>query len=106
MELDITGRMERIEIGATGLPAIIQQVQIVCATLVGTVPMDRAFGIEGNSLDRPLPVAKAKASADVIQGIDAYVPRVSVVSVSWVADADAARDGKLTPVVRIRINEP
>lgn len=106
MELDITGRLERVVIGATGLPAIIQQVQIVCATRVGSLPLDRAFGIEADATDTPLPVAKAKATAAVIQGIEAYVPGVNVLSVSWVPDAEAARDGKLTPVVRIEIDEP
>ena len=105
MELDITGQLNKVVIGATGLPAIIQQVQIVCATQVGTLPLDRAFGVQVDYLDMPLPVAKAKATASVISGIETYVPGVSVLSVSWTRDDDAALDGKLIPVVRIKINE-
>jgi len=105
MELNIRGQLGKVVIGATGLPAIIQQVQIVCATQVGTLPLDRAFGVQADYLDMPLPVAKAKATASVISGIGKYVPGVQVLSVSWVADTDAAQNGKLIPVVRIKINE-
>ncbi|VFQ46923.1 hypothetical protein [Desulfoluna butyratoxydans] len=106
MELNVTGQLDRVVIGATGIDAIVQQVQIVCATRVGTLPLDRAFGAQADYLDTPLPVAKAKASAAVIKGIETYVPGVDVLSVSWVADAEKARAGTLIPVVRIKINEP
>ena len=105
MELNVTGQLDRVVIGATGIDAIVQQVQIVCATQVGSLPMDRAFGSQADYLDMPLPVAKAKASAAVVQGVETYVPGVDVLSVSWVADADGAQAGTLIPVVRIKINE-
>jgi phage baseplate assembly protein W len=105
MELNVSGQLDRVVIGATGIDAIVQQVKIVCATRVGSLPLDRAFGIKADATDMPLPVAKAKASAAVIQGIETYVPGVNVLSVSWKADADQAQAGKLIPVVRIKINE-
>ena len=105
MELNVTGQLDRVVIGATGIDAIVQQVQIVCATQVGSLPMDRAFGAQADYLDMPLPVAKAKASAAVVQGIESYVPGVDVLSVSWMADADGVQAGKLVPVVRIKIND-
>ena len=105
MELDITGQLNKVVIGATGLPAIIQQVQIVCATQVGSLPLDRAFGVEADYLDMPLPVAKAKATASIIKGVEKYVPAVSVLAVNWVEDTQAAIDGTLIPLVRVQIHE-
>ena len=104
MEIDITGTLQTIEIGATGRREIIQNVNTILSTIKGTVPLDREFGISGEYLDKPLPIAMAMYAADIVAEVEKQESRVKVTQVAWDQSADAGA-GKLVPIVRIKIKE-
>lgn len=101
MEFDITGTLEKIDFGATGIKEILQNVKTILTTMKYSVPLDRNFGITGKALDQPTPVAQAILTAEIVGAINKYEPRVRVTKVSY----DAELDGKLVPKVRVIIND-
>ena len=52
-------------------------------------------------MDKPIPVAKAKLSSEIILVIKKYEPRVKVTKITFEGDID----GKLKPKVQVMINE-
>lgn len=101
METEVLATLDKIEIGATGLTEIVQNVRTILTTLKGTVPLDRDFGLNAIFLDNPGPRAMALASAEIPGAVEQWEPRARVTSVEWV-DLDSM-DGRLIPRVRIRI---
>lgn len=79
---------------------ILQNVATILATMRYTVPYDRAFGINPEYLDDPMPVAQARATADVIEAINRYEPRCRVESVTFQGDG---MEGITRPIVRVYI---
>lgn len=80
---------------------ILQNVRTILATPVYSVPLDRAFGINAEFVDMPLPVAKAQIGQEIVTAIRKYEPRVSVTKIDWEADID----GMLKPKVQVMIND-
>ena len=85
---------------ANELEEIFQNVRTILSTPKGSVPLDRAFGIDLSYLDSPTPVAEAKLTTEIIAAVKRYESRVSVIAISFTGDLD----GKLKPVVEVRIN--
>lgn len=105
MELNVIGTLDRVIVGATGVTEIIQNVKTIMSTVLGTVPLDRAFGIDGEFVDQPLPVAQARAAAAMVTAVEKWEPRVQVQKITWVDDPAGAADGRLVPNVRIKLRE-
>lgn len=82
--------------------SVLQNVAIILATRRGTCPLYREFGISMDFLDRPMPVAKTLAYAEIKETIEAYEPRASVVGVTFEERADAP--GLLIPIVEVNID--
>lgn len=80
---------------------ILQNIRTILATPVGSVPLDRDFGVDMSFIDRPLPKAQAEIASGIVSAIRTYEPRVSVKAITWTADAD----GVLRPKVTVRIND-
>lgn len=80
---------------------ILQNVRTILATPVYSVPLDRRFGVNGEFVDLPLPVAKAQIGQEIVTAIRRYEPRVSVIKITW----EAEQDGILKPKVQVRIND-
>lgn len=80
---------------------ILQNVRTILSTPKFSVPLDRDFGIDISLLDKPIPVAKAKLSSEIILVIKKYEPRVKVTKITFEGDID----GKLKPKVQVMINE-
>lgn len=85
---------------ANELEEIFQNIRTILSTPKGSVPLDRDFGIDLSYLDSPNPVAEAKLTTEIIAAVKRYEPRVSVTAISFTGDMD----GKLKPVVEVRIN--
>lgn len=90
---------------ATGAANIKNCLCTIAATRVGTVPMLRHFGTDWQWLDLPEPAAMAKYRADLIDAIEQWEPRVKVISISFKNDKSTAQNGKIIPVVRIKLRE-
>ena len=101
--IDITAKLDSISfLPKSEIEEILQNVQTILTTPKYSVPLDRNFGINTTLLDAPIPVAQAKLTADIINAIQVYEPRVTVLKVTYVSDNDA---GIIFPKVRLKINE-
>ncbi|OBZ08041.1 GPW/gp25 family protein [Bacillus sp. FJAT-26390] len=79
---------------------IIQNVRTIMMTAQGSVPLDRAFGLDNSVLDDPIPVAQARLTGIITSAIRTYEPRAAVVQVRYEADQ---QQGMLQPIVQIEI---
>lgn len=106
MYLNISTENKGIKImPADELEEIAQNVRMILTTLKKTVPMDRAFGIDGDIVDLPVAAAQARLTAEIVGAIALYEPRASVVSVDYTSTTEEGNDGILQAKVRIEINE-
>lgn len=94
-----------IEIGASGVREIYQNVQTILATTKGTVFLDRHFGVDGTLIDQPTPAAIARYRSHVITEIEKQETRVKVTAVEFQQTTNEAGEGVLRPRVRITIKE-
>ena len=90
---------------ATEVEEILQNVRTILKTRIGTVPLNRSFGVSWEHIDKPMPVAKALMQATVIEAIQAYEPRATVKSVTFGDDATDMMEGLLKATVKISIEE-
>lgn len=102
MEYTVTASSTQIDFGATGLTEIMQNVRTIVSTTMGTVPLEREFGIDTGALDNPLPVTRVRMTGRIIEAIQLYEPRVEVTKVNYQVDA---LEGRLIPIVKIRLKE-
>ena len=92
-----------VEIGATGLRGLAQEIRTALATRKGSVPLD--FGLSWELIDLPLPESRPLLVAEIGRGLERCVPRIKVKSVTFRTDTSGAADGKLTPVVTVEIRK-
>lgn len=85
---------------ATVIEEVVQNVRTIITTMVGTVPLDRDFGLDASFVDSPMAAARALITASLIDKIGKYEPRAKVIAVTYRGDAD----GKLTPSLEVEIN--
>ena len=102
--MDITFDLARnapIVIGATGMEAIIQNIRMIILTLRHSIPLDRAFAHDGKIIDSPAPLETSRKTADLIEAIEKYEPRVKVEKLEFVyTDAkNQLQQGSLAPRV-------
>lgn len=97
--------LDRVDFApATAVGEVIQNVRTILATRIGTVPLDRGFGLTWKYLDQPIQVSKMTLHAEIIEAVNQYEPRATVTSVSYANGIDDSMDGILKPIVKIRIN--
>ena len=94
-----------IVIGATGLQGLAQEIRTLMATRKGSVPLDRDFGIDWSLVDSPITDVMPRLVAEYSRQIEKYVPRVRVLSVTFVPAASAALEGRLCPVVKLAVRK-
>lgn len=106
MSHQVLGIRRDIQIGVTGLEEIIQNVQVILTTKVGSVPLDRDFGTSWTLVDLPQPRAQAELVAEIVEKVERYEPRVKVRRVDFIeySRSDTA-EGKLVPRLNIEILE-
>lgn len=91
---------KNIEIDSFNLPSNIKErLKLLLTTRVGTVVLDRDFGLKMEFIDKPLPIAKQLYTIDVIQKIKKYEPDLKIQSVTF--KFDTAEITKLIPVIKI-----
>ena len=74
-------------------PDLRQQVELLCATPVGSVVLDRDFGLNMSFLDEPVSVAVNMAAAEIAVKLEKYIPALRLVRVK--ANYDRAGQGKI-----------
>jgi phage baseplate assembly protein W len=66
-----------LNLGATGLNEVLQNVRIIVTTRIGTVMLDRKFGLEYNFLDAPQNKAQLMMVQQLCMGLTNFEPRVT-----------------------------
>ena len=89
---------------STEAEEVIQNVRTIISTVVGTVPLDRDFGISWKYLDRPIQVSRMLFHAEVINALELYEPRVVVTGIEWDESTADAMDGISQPRIKIRLD--
>lgn len=84
---------------------ILQNVRTILSTRKGSVPLDRDFGLTWDQVDRPTAVVMMNIRSEIVDAIEAYEPRASVVSIEFDEDEAGVMDGVLKPRVTIAIGE-
>ena len=79
---------------------ILRCLNVLYGSRVGTLALDRDFGIDWSFIDMPMPSAKAMIEAELIKKTRKYEPRAVVKQVVWTGDAAT---GLLKPKVVIEI---
>jgi len=98
MDFEILGKpLDGIEIGATGVRSIMQNVKTILSTWRGEVFLNRTFGINPEIIDAPINVVSARMIADVTLEIERQEPRFKVTAITL--EPNDANDGKLIPKV-------
>lgn len=87
----------------TEVHEILQNIRTILNTRIGSVPLDREFGISWEHLDKPVQVAKTRMMVDVIDALEKHEPRVRVKEVRF--EKSDAVEGVLKPVVIVSIGE-
>lgn len=92
-----------IVIGATGMEAIEQNMQMIIKTLSYSVPLNRAFAGMGEFMDSPSPHHTARLIAELTESLEKYEPRIKVESIRFKSYGN--ENGTLHPVITYRIRE-
>lgn len=82
---------------------ILQNIATLLATAKYSVPLDRGLGLSQEFLDKPHTVAKTMIVSEVMDAIESYEPRVTVLEVTF--SVDESNPGLLSPVVEVEFNE-
>ena len=75
-------------------------LRVLYSTPIGSVALDRDFGLDWSFLDLSLPAARARLESELIQKTRKYEPRVQVQEVQWEFDG---KNGKMKAKAVIRI---
>lgn len=87
---------------STAREEALQNVAVILSTPELSVPLDREFGISGESLDKPIGVAQAMITAEIFEKVERLEPRVQVVEVTF---ESCDTPGKLIPCVEVEFVE-
>jgi phage baseplate assembly protein W len=94
----------QLDLGATGLNEVLQNVGIILTTRIGTVMLDRRFGLTFKYLDAPQNQAQLIIIQDVCMGIARFEPRVTFKTIQFdINSATLAMDVTLS--IQINANE-
>ena len=77
------------------LAELDRQLALLLSTQVGTMPLDREFGIKMDFLDRPPEVAKSLYTAEVTKKVAMFIPSVRVREVQWARGEDGKQIKKV-----------
>ncbi len=87
---------------ATVYEEILQNIATLLATAKFSVPLDRALGLSQEFVDKPHSVAKTMIVQEVMDAIERYEPRVTVLDITF--SGDVSNPGLLKPMVEVEFN--
>ncbi|MGP7817779.1 hypothetical protein [Niallia sp. 01092] len=89
--------LQKIDFGATGVAATLQNVRFALTTIWGTCPMDRNAGIIP-PVDDPMGYAQVRTSSQIIDYLESNIPEIIVEEIRYEEDPLSA---KLSPIVKV-----
>jgi phage baseplate assembly protein W len=97
-ELGFAYLSDDIDFGAVGRNEIFQNIKFIVLTEYFSVPLDREFGMDYSMVDKPIPIAEAIFTQEVVMKIALYEPRAQFREIDFVEDYLA---GKLSPTIKV-----
>jgi phage baseplate assembly protein W len=90
----------QLDLAATGLNEVLQNVRVITNTIVGTVMGDRKFGLNNKYVDAPQNKAQLMIAAEVCAGLTHFEPRVTFRKIQFdINKATLAMDVTLSIVI-------
>ncbi len=80
--------------------SVLQNLALLYGTKQGTVPQYREFGLPMKFIDKPLPLAKTMAVAEIMEATERFEPRATIIAITFEFDGVT---GKMIPVVEVDI---
>lgn len=102
MEYEVTQDKKPFNLYASGVEAILQNIYMILTTPKGSIPLDRMFGIDMSSLDMPIEIAENLMTSQILEALQTYEPRATLMSASFEQDHIL---GRLKVKVKVKINE-
>lgn len=81
---------------------VLRCLNVLYSTPLGTVALDREFGLDWSVLDLPLEMAKGRLTIEIIEKTRKYEPRVEVVKVCFDTQLVEGLNGKLAGKVVLK----
>ncbi len=81
---------------------VLRCLNVLYGTPVGTVALDREFGLDWSALDFPFEIAKGRLTIEIIEKTRRYEPRVEVVKVHFDTPLLEGLNGKLAGKVVLK----
>ena len=81
---------------------ILRCLNVLYSTPLGTVALDREFGLDWSVLDLPLEMAKGRLTIEIIEKTRKYEPRVEGVKVCFDTQLVEGLNGKLAGKVVLK----
>lgn len=78
---------------------VLQNLLTILSTVKGSIPLDRALGIDGDIVDLPIQQAQARMTQEIFDAVKRYEPRASIERITFTGDIN----GRLTPRLEVRI---
>ena len=94
-----------VEVGATGLRGLSQEIRTVLGTARGSVPLDWDFGVAWDTVDLPMPQVLPLLVADIVDALEKNVPRIRVTDVQFSSRVNDTQEGLVFPIVTVEIRE-
>ena len=82
--------------------AILQNVRVILATLRGSVPLYREFGLSSEHFGRPINTVVPMLFAQIKEAVETYEPRAVVMQIDL--ERSVSETGLITPAVEVSIN--
>ncbi|MBB3132129.1 hypothetical protein FHS19_006856 [Paenibacillus rhizosphaerae] len=81
----VTVDSTEIKFGMTGVESVKQNIRLICTTVIGTCPLDRALGVDPVVIDQALPAAGALLQVNIQSAIEEFEPRATVtdITLNW-----------------------
>lgn len=102
MEYTIDSSPGAVNFAPSPVEEVLQNVKFILLTIIGSVPLDRTFGISGRAVDMPTEAAKATMTAEIFRTIHKYEPRATVRQVAY-RNPQSEYQGKLLAEVKIDV---
>jgi phage baseplate assembly protein W len=96
---------DTLDLAATGLNEVIQNVWIICNTRVGEVWGDRRFGLSGQFIDAPQNKAQLIIVQEICAGLTHFEPRASFANISFSPNSSNPGEMDVTLSVNLNISE-
>lgn len=85
-----------------GVEDVLQNIAVILATPLGSVPLYRDFGLDHSFLDKPESEARNCLTAPVREAIERWEPRAEFIKLA--VSKDPSDPGKAIPTVEVEIN--